>query len=131
MAQSGHPGRAQQQLRRPVCILARRCLPSLVLMSDSPYSAFFSKLKAANRGPFVLRLNPLCFFWVRSSMKVLGVRDLYFEPVAVSHYVAWGRGSAPARPRLSMANIGNGQFPSDHCQGNGDYSQCHFRPEID
>jgi hypothetical protein len=64
-------------------------------------------------------------------MKVLGVRDLYFEPVAVSHYVAWGRGSAPARPRLSMANIGNGQFPSDHCQGNGDYSQCHFRPEID
>jgi hypothetical protein len=29
-------------------------------------------------------------------MKVLRVRDLYFEPVAISRYVAWGWASASA-----------------------------------
>jgi hypothetical protein len=41
-------------------------------------------------------------------MKVLGVRDLYFEPVAVTSYMAWGRARAPTRSHLSMPNIGEG-----------------------
>jgi hypothetical protein len=64
-------------------------------------------------------------------MKVLCVGDLYFERVAVIGYVAWGRAGAPARPHLSMANIGKRQFPSDHRQRNSNECQCHFRPEID
>jgi hypothetical protein len=55
---------------------------------------------------------------LRSSMKVLCVGDLYFERVAVIGYVAWGGAGAPAGPHLSMANIGKGQFPSDHRQRN-------------
>jgi hypothetical protein len=66
-----------------------------------------------------------------SSMKVLCVGDLYFERVAVIGYVAWGLAGAPARPHLSMANIGKGQFPSDHRQRSSNECQCHFRPEID
>jgi hypothetical protein len=66
-----------------------------------------------------------------SSMKVLCVSDLYFERVAVIGYVAWGRAGAPARPHLSVANIGKGQFPRDHRQRNSNERQCHFRPQID
>ena len=64
-------------------------------------------------------------------MKVLCIGDLYFERVAVIGYVAWSRAGTPARPHLSMANIGKGQFPSDHCQRNSNKCECHFRPEID
>jgi hypothetical protein len=65
------------------------------------------------------------------SMKILRVCDLYFERVAVSSYVTWGRASGPAGPDLSVPNIGKRQFPSDHRQRNGYYGQGDFRPEID
>jgi hypothetical protein len=64
-------------------------------------------------------------------MKVLGIRDLYFEPVAVSSNVAWGRASASTRSHLRMAYIGKGQFPSDYRQRTGNYRQDESRPHID
>jgi hypothetical protein len=64
-------------------------------------------------------------------MKLVWVGDEYSKTVAIASYVAWGRVVAPAGARLSMADVGKGQFPRDHDQGNSDSGQCHFRPEID
>jgi hypothetical protein len=62
----------------------------------------------------------------------VSVGDPYFKRESTGTlYVYVARvPAAPANIRLSVANIGKGQFPSNHRQRNSDYGQRYFRPEI-